>query len=700
MKHLSLATRYRPQRFSEVAGQDLIKAVLSRASAEDRVASGYLLSGTRGVGKTTIARIFAKALNCEHAPCAEPCNTCEQCRRITQGNHPDVIELDGASNNTVDDARALRETVGFAPMEGRYKIFIIDEAHMLTRNAFNALLKTLEEPPQHVVFIFATTELFRFPATILSRCQVFSFRHLSEDTIAAHLSRILQQENVPCEEDALRLIARRAAGSARDSMSLLDQILAYGSEKLTAETVRMVLGLAGMDALASLFDALARADCAGTALFTRELVSKEVDIGFFLRELTDYFRSLFLLRQCDRDAVARLGVPAGELDFLETIAPRFTPSYLHAAWQMILSAQRSVTVSQEPASALELLLVNLALLPHLLPSSLVFDQGSAEERAAPRPRNAGVTTPADSTRPAQQPQGSVLTAAPRPSPAGSTAAPGAPAAPSQASVSSASGPDRSSWQKQRNPASSVGSTLPQGRSAQSIQATQPAQHPHVQAESSAQSRDNAPTGAKRPVQPEGPVQAQVTGQTAPPQTAAASAAPAATPKADSETPGATRSVYTYTPPVRQPAWSDSNTDSDEGQEEDDFEEVMGDAPMGQIRMASALPDWAAYRAFAQQTPGSPAPYLLNGVRCTARRANTLVLEADNASQLASLRRALPTLESSLSQFLKTAIQVELSLSERGRTHAQAQSTPVVLDRPELKYCFELLKAHVDHVQRR
>ena len=203
----------------------MVKAVLSRAAAEDRPAAAYLLSGTRGVGKTTIARIFAKALNCQHAPGPEPCNQCEQCRKITQGVHVDVTEIDGASNNSVEDARSLRETIGYAPMEGRYKIFIIDEAHMLTRNAFNALLKTLEEPPERVVFIFATTEAHKFPITIVSRCQHFVFRHLSEDALFAHLTAVLRKENAAFEEGAVRLIARRAAGSVRDSMSLLDQAL-------------------------------------------------------------------------------------------------------------------------------------------------------------------------------------------------------------------------------------------------------------------------------------------------------------------------------------------------------------------------------------------------------------------------------------------------------------------------------------------
>ena len=217
MSHASLAARYRPQTFAEVTGQETVKAILSRAAAEDKVAPAYLLSGTRGVGKTTIARIFAKALNCVHAPTGEPCNQCEQCRRITMGNHVDVVEIDGASNRGIDDARRLREAIAYAPMEGRYKVFIIDEAHMLSRSAFNALLKTLEEPPARVVFIFATTEAHKFPITIVSRCQHFVFRHLGEDALVQHLSQVLNKENVPFEEGAVRLIARRAAGMPRRS---------------------------------------------------------------------------------------------------------------------------------------------------------------------------------------------------------------------------------------------------------------------------------------------------------------------------------------------------------------------------------------------------------------------------------------------------------------------------------------------------
>lgn len=381
MKHLSLAARYRPQNFAQVAGQDMVKAVLSRAAAEDRPAAAYLLSGTRGVGKTTIARIFAKALNCEHAPGPEPCNQCEQCRKITQGTHVDVTEIDGASNNSVEDARSLRETIGYAPMEGRYKIFIIDEAHMLTRNAFNALLKTLEEPPERVVFIFATTEAHKFPITIVSRCQHFVFRHLSEDALTDHLSAVLRKEDMGFEDGAVRLIARRAAGSVRDGMSLLDQTLALGGQELTVATTRQVLGLAGQELFAELFTALRAQDCAAVAALCRQILQQGVDIGFFMRELAGNLRNLFLLRQSGQAIVPSLHMPADEAALWQEMAPRFSAAHLHAAWQMALDAQRGIVQSPEPAAALELLLLNLALLPQLLPVGQIVP-GDAPSGAA------------------------------------------------------------------------------------------------------------------------------------------------------------------------------------------------------------------------------------------------------------------------------------------------------------------------------
>ena len=419
MKKLSLAARYRPQTFAEVAGQDMVKTVLSRAAAEDKVAAAYLLSGTRGVGKTTIARIFAKALNCEHAPTAEPCNECAQCRKITQGAHVDVAEIDGASNNSVEDARALRETIGYAPMEGRYKVFIIDEAHMLSRSAFNALLKTLEEPPARVVFIFATTEAHKFPITIVSRCQHFVFRHLSEDALAAHLTSVLQREGLEFEESAVRILARRAAGSVRDSMSLLDQVLALGGERLTAATTRQVLGLAGQELFQELFDAVLARDCAALTALCRSLLQRGVDVGFFVRELSQHLRDLFLLRQSGSAIAASLNLPADEAALWQGLAPRFSPGHLHAAWQMTLEAQRGIVQNPDPATALELLLLNMALLPQLLPlENLVPGTRPAQQPPTtppadtPRRCAASAETPA-APRPPAAPQ---ATAQPAPTP--------------------------------------------------------------------------------------------------------------------------------------------------------------------------------------------------------------------------------------------------------------------------------------------
>ncbi len=366
----SLAALYRPQTFAEVVGQDMVKSILSRAAREDRVAPAYLLSGTRGVGKTTIARIFAKALNCEHAPTGEPCNQCEACRRITQGNFVDVVEIDGASTRGIEDIRRLRDVIGYAPLEGRYKVFIIDEAHMLTKEAFNALLKTLEEPPARVTFIMATTEQHKFPVTIISRCQHFVFRQIPEAVLEAHLCDVLQKEGRSFEKEAARLIARRGAGSVRDSMSMLGQVLALGSspnEPLTAKQVRDVLGMAGREVLDRLFDALADQNVPAITALVGELLAQGVDMGFFLREFASLWRSLFLIRQVGSDAGKVLDISESEQKRLSAMALRFTLTYLHAAWQMTLDSQRKILTSLEPSAGLELLLLNLSMLPRLLP---------------------------------------------------------------------------------------------------------------------------------------------------------------------------------------------------------------------------------------------------------------------------------------------------------------------------------------------
>jgi len=391
MSTTSLTTKYRPQRFGEVAGQESVKRILSRAAAEDRVAPAYLFSGTRGVGKTTLARVFAKALNCERGPAAEPCNECLQCRQITAGISPDVVEIDAATHGGVDEARRLKEDVGYSPLQSRYKVFIIDEAHMLSKAAFNALLKTLEEPPGRVTFILATTEPHKFPATIVSRCQHYLFKRMTQAELESHLRGILDREGLAYEASAVSLIARRGAGSVRDSMSLLGQVLALGGEGLTEADARGVLGLAGQDVFFGLVEAMAGTDCAGVLCILREVLGKGLDIGFFLRELAGAWRTMFLLRQTGLSGAPLVEMTEDEAGRWLEAANRFGLTHIHACWQMTLEGQRRVMTSLEPSLALELLLLNLTYLPSLIPLDRI---GQAGPGAGPGPGGAGRPGPA------------------------------------------------------------------------------------------------------------------------------------------------------------------------------------------------------------------------------------------------------------------------------------------------------------------
>jgi DNA polymerase-3 subunit gamma/tau len=393
MSQESLTARYRPQSFADVAGQDAVKRILSRAAATGRVAPAYLFSGTRGVGKTTLARIFAKALNCQKGPAEEPCNQCPVCRQITLGAAVDVVEIDGASNTGVDNVRRLKEDVGYAPLECRYKVIIIDEAHMLSKAAFNALLKTLEEPPGHVTFIMATTEPEKFPQTIVSRCQHFVFKRLPQADLVRHLEGVLASEGIQAEHSAVTLIARRGAGSVRDSMSLLAQVLALGSESLTLADVREVLGLAGGEMFVRLVESVHARDLQGLNALLTEVLDQGADLGFFLRELAGCWRNLFLLHQMGAAARGLIDLPAEEVDVWAELAPRFSLGHLHAAWQMTMDSQRKVLTSMEPALALELLLLNLACLPDLLALGAGAPAQGATSSAAPRPAPARPQAP-------------------------------------------------------------------------------------------------------------------------------------------------------------------------------------------------------------------------------------------------------------------------------------------------------------------
>jgi len=384
MSTSNLTAKYRPQTFADVAGQEAIKSILSRAAAQDKVAPAYLFSGTRGVGKTTIARIFAKALNCVNAPTAEPCNQCPNCRQITAGVAVDVIEIDGASNRGIDDARRLKEDIGYAPVECRYKVFIIDEAHMLTKEAFNALLKTLEEPPPRATFIMATTEPHKFPPTIISRCQHYIFKMLPQAELVAHLEKIMNSEGLAFEPGALQIIAKRGAGSVRDSMSLLGQALAMGADTLKEADVRSFLGLAGQDVFFNLMEAMHDRKLVEVGKVLRQVLDQGLDLGFFLRELTNCWRNMFLLRQAGEEALPLLGLSGEEAGGWMNWAGKFDPAHIHACWQMTLDGQRKVMTSLEPALALELLLLNLTSLPDLISLEKV---GQASPAAAP-PRQA------------------------------------------------------------------------------------------------------------------------------------------------------------------------------------------------------------------------------------------------------------------------------------------------------------------------
>jgi DNA polymerase-3 subunit gamma/tau len=291
MSYQVLARKYRPQTFEEIVGQAHVATTLTNALKSQKVAHAYLFSGPRGVGKTTTARILAKALNCAKGPTAVPCNACDSCLRIAQGQEMvDVLEIDAASNRGIEEIRELRENVRYAPARSRFKVYIVDEAHQITHDAFNAFLKTLEEPPEHAVFVLATTEHQKIPATILSRCQLFRFKRVSAEEITKHLEKILKSEKVMAEPAALARLGRAAGGSVRDGLSLLDQALAFTSGTLTAKQVEMLLGFLPEEFLLGFASALLERKPAGILEWIKQLVEEGWDIPQFVRDFREYLR--------------------------------------------------------------------------------------------------------------------------------------------------------------------------------------------------------------------------------------------------------------------------------------------------------------------------------------------------------------------------------------------------------------------------
>ena len=295
MAYVALYRRWRPQDFDTLVGQQAVKTALSNALASGRIAHAYLFAGPRGTGKTSTARILAKALNCDKGPTAHPCGECVNCERITAGTSMDVFEIDAASNRGIEEIKTLREQLAFAPVNGRYKVYIIDEVHMLTTEAFNALLKTLEEPPAHVIFILATTDPHKIPATIHSRCQRFDFRRVTVEEITEHLAMIAERSGINADREALRLIAIQSEGGMRDALSLLDQCGVMG-EQVTATTVREVLGIVGRETLRELVQAIGKQDLSATLEKLNFLLEQGKDVRQVLTELAEYLRALLLYK--------------------------------------------------------------------------------------------------------------------------------------------------------------------------------------------------------------------------------------------------------------------------------------------------------------------------------------------------------------------------------------------------------------------
>lgn len=294
--YLVLARKKRPQKFSEVIGQEHVTKTLQNAVKTGRIAHAFLLTGTRGIGKTTTARILAKALNCEKGPSAEPCDDCPNCGAISEGSSLDVIEIDGASNRRIGEVRELREKAKFAPVQSRYKVYIIDEAHMLTTEAFNALLKTLEEPPPHVKFILATTDPNKLPATILSRCQRYDFKTLSDEATAKFLMRIADEEKIDIENEAIRILARSASGSVRDALSVFESIISFSEKgKITAEMVQDILGIVDIVFLAGTVEAILNDDAQSIVRLSGELSERGYDVNSFCEHLLKFLRDVIVI---------------------------------------------------------------------------------------------------------------------------------------------------------------------------------------------------------------------------------------------------------------------------------------------------------------------------------------------------------------------------------------------------------------------
>ena len=388
------ATRRRPQAFDALAGQEFVAETLKNTIQSKKIAHAYLFSGPRGCGKTSTARIFAKALNCENGPTATPCGKCQHCIEITQGSALDVIEIDGASNTSVNDVRQIKEEVMYAPQSSRYKIYIIDEVHMLSTSAFNALLKTIEEPPEYVVFIFATTELQKVPATIKSRCQQFNFRLVPIDTVEKLLADAASEIGIQADEEALYWVARESTGSVRDAYTLFDQVAAFSGDHITYEKIRDKLGLVGVDRLNVIFDDCVSARANEAILKLDEFLQSGISIEQFISNSTDYLRSLLLIKNGIKKE-SLLGQSADR--FSVNVLNSWNPVQIERAISIFFQLYRDIRYSLSPRYELELAISRLCWLSEYVSPMEV-------KRAIDQARNLLLSTPTSVPIPNQNQQ--------------------------------------------------------------------------------------------------------------------------------------------------------------------------------------------------------------------------------------------------------------------------------------------------------
>jgi DNA polymerase-3 subunit gamma/tau len=398
-----IARKYRPQTFHDVVNQEHVKTTLENAIAQNRIAHGYIFSGQRGTGKTTIARILARCLNCVNGPTATPCGECASCREISSGSGaPDVIEIDAASNRGINEMRELRENVRYQPVRDRYKIFIIDEAHQITNEAFNALLKTIEEPPPWAVFVLCTTEAHKIPATIASRCQHFSFRSVDFEDLTARMAWICEQEGIAADSEALAILAQAGEGSVRDSLSALDQAIACCGAKLHAPDVRALLGAFSLESLEKISQALLEGDSRRMLEVVDELERNGQNLQHFSRELSRYFRNLLVARITGADT-RLVAASAAQRARLVEIAANFSEEDLTRYLQLSLGLFSDLQSSLQPRFHLEIGLVRLVHAGRLLPIEQAL-AGMKPNAPPPRPAQPkSAPAPVAAPAPAAQP---------------------------------------------------------------------------------------------------------------------------------------------------------------------------------------------------------------------------------------------------------------------------------------------------------